>query len=1182
MDELNRDLLVAVLALLTDAIPRSSLSAALSSWSKDRRRSLAHLFLREGILDEERLQALQCLAEAHLKGHHHDLSLCLQAWNAQDLTQEVMTEVGDAALCTTLGISLGGDTTLPVNRQAEPLGELPAPAGGSQSTGAPRFLPMRPHARGGLGQVWVARDCELQREVALKVIQPRFAERADQRARFVLEAEITGKLEHPGIVPVYSLGRNADGRPYYAMRFIRGESLQAAIQHFHQRSGGAAGGESTAAGSLWGIEFRQLLGRFLDVCDALDYAHSRGVLHRDLKPANIMLGRYGETLVVDWGLAKVIGTGDLLPATADGDFEPDLAGGTTSPAGETQPGISIGTPAYMSPEQARGALDELGPASDVYSLGATLYELLTGQVAFPGEKPRAVIDKVLAGDFPPPRAVLRSVPAPLEAICLKAMAFAPEQRYDSVRALARDLEHWLADEPVAAYPERRHERLGRWLRQHRTWTTAAVAAMAGLSLAATIGVVVVEGARRREAAARKEAETNFRMAQKAVDDYLTSVSQNTLLNEQDSVDIRSLRQELLEKGLEYYQRFVAQRTDDPRLRRELANAYTRVAEVTREIGTPRQALAVLRSARSIWEDIVAADPAAPEPRGRLADCLVTMSKLQTATDEHAAAVASLVRARELLEPLVARHPNVASYQASLAECYSDLGLIQGRLQSPEQGLEKLEQAKAILERLIRQDPGGPRYEQKLAETINDLGFIYFQRLDYPAALRSYQQVRDICQSLVERVTVGPKPVRLLDLLAISHYNIATIQHQQGQLEAALRSFQRSLEYRTALVDAHPSVTDFQELLGKNLGEIAYYQHQAHQEGQAFASVRRSIEVLEELVRRQSEQSRYRSDLGRSYNMLGYLYDEARENAAAIPAFERAIAEQERAVKASPAVVEYTVELRNHVENLGEQFVDLGRVADGLPYYRRGVEIRRELLRAHPGSRRYTMDLAEGLGKLGEIQRHDGDSAAAQQSLGVAGMVLEPAAAAAPADADLQSLLGVILTAEAVAQADLRGAGAALDRLRRAVTILEPIGSAPGADGRHRERLAEALWELARLVRAEHRPEEADRLDAERSALWASRPPEELADLALRQGSRAALIGYGKTPLSPPAQTVRQLDLDQAAANLRLAIDRGYSDLARLRAHPDSAALLARADVQSLVKGLEHPVQPAPTQPSKSQ
>ena len=251
-----------------------------------------------------------------------------------------------------------------------------------------------------------------------------------------------------------------------------------------------------AVRSKWGIEFRQLIGRFLDVCDAMDYAHSRGVLHRDLKPANIMLGPYGETLVVDWGLAKVIGTVEPARPAEEGDFDPPTqrTGAATLPEG-TQPGTTIGTPAYMSPEQARGLIDQLGPASDVYSLGASLYELITGQAPFHEKKMSVVIAKVIAGEFPPPRAVDRSIPAPLEAICLKAMARKPEARYSSVRALAQDLEHWLADEPTAAYPESRVEKMARWFRQHRAWTFAGASALVLVSTVAVVAAFVTEGAR---------------------------------------------------------------------------------------------------------------------------------------------------------------------------------------------------------------------------------------------------------------------------------------------------------------------------------------------------------------------------------------------------------------------------------------------------------------------------------------------------------------------------------------------------------------------------------------------------------------------------------------------------------------------------------------------------------------
>src|SRR5262249_36776960 len=155
----------------------------------------------------------------------------------------------------------------------------------------PRFRILRPHAKGGLGEVFVARDTELNRQVALKEIQLQHADQASSRARFLLEAEITGALEHPGIVPVYGLGHYPDGRPFYAMRFVRGDNLAAAIRRYHHPE------TPDRDPARRDLEFRKLLGRFVDVCNAIAYAHSKGVLHRDLKPDNVMLGRYGETLV---------------------------------------------------------------------------------------------------------------------------------------------------------------------------------------------------------------------------------------------------------------------------------------------------------------------------------------------------------------------------------------------------------------------------------------------------------------------------------------------------------------------------------------------------------------------------------------------------------------------------------------------------------------------------------------------------------------------------------------------------------------------------------------------------------------------------------------------------------------------------------------------------------------------
>jgi hypothetical protein len=261
------------------------------------------------------------------------------------------------------------------------------------------------------------------------------------------------------------------------MRFIRGDSLKDAIARFHQDQGHRAPGERAVA-------LRKLLGRFLDVCQAIEYAHSRGVLHRDLKPGNILVGKYGETLVVDWGLAKVLGRAEV--ENTEGLLSP--AGGDSA---LTQAGAALGTPAYTSPEQAAGRLDQLGPASDVYGLGATLYCLLTGRAPFTGDDHADVLGRVQRGEFPRPRAVNREVAPALEGICLKAMALRPEDRYGSPRALADDLEHWLADEPVTAYREPWARRLARWRRRHHTLVTAGALVLVTVVASAVLGVVVV-------------------------------------------------------------------------------------------------------------------------------------------------------------------------------------------------------------------------------------------------------------------------------------------------------------------------------------------------------------------------------------------------------------------------------------------------------------------------------------------------------------------------------------------------------------------------------------------------------------------------------------------------------------------------------------------------------------------
>jgi serine/threonine-protein kinase len=411
----DRNLLFGVLALQADLIDCRQFVEACTLWTTRKGVPLAEVLVERGWILPADKAHVDYLLQRKLQRHDGDVRASLAA--VPDDLRRSLAALGDPDIRQ----SLAG----PPNRGsplAATVDHVPGPA--------ERYTRTRLHATGGIGRVWLARDGDLGRDVALKELRPERADDPAFRARFLQEAQITGQLEHPGIVPVYELARRPDDRqPFYTMRFIRGRTLSEAAAAYHRKR---------AAGEPDPLDLVGLLNAFVTVCNTVAYAHSRGVLHRDLKGENIVLGDFGEVVVLDWGLAKLQDRPDGEPGAPVVALDDGLGSGS----GGTVQGQALGTPAYMAPEQASGRPDLIDCRTDVHGLGAVLYEILTGRPPFTGPDTKAVLRRVCEEDPAPPRQLNPEAPPALEAVCLRALAKRPAGRYGSAVELAQEVQGW--------------------------------------------------------------------------------------------------------------------------------------------------------------------------------------------------------------------------------------------------------------------------------------------------------------------------------------------------------------------------------------------------------------------------------------------------------------------------------------------------------------------------------------------------------------------------------------------------------------------------------------------------------------------------------------------------------------------------------------------------------------------
>jgi tetratricopeptide (TPR) repeat protein/predicted Ser/Thr protein kinase len=663
------------------------------------------------------------------------------------------------------------------NGAAKRHGPVPSPRGG-ELPAIPGYEVLEELGRGGMGIVYKARQMSLDRVVAVKMILAGADARPEELERFRTEAEMIACLQHPNIVQVFEVGEHA-GRPFFSLEFVEGESLDRALH-------------GTPRPALGSAQLVETLAR------AVQCVHERGIVHRDLKPANVLLRADGAPKVTDFGLAKCL----------------------KGVPGRTRTGAVVGTPSYMAPEQARGEGRQIGPAADVYALGAILYELLTGRPPFLGETAFDTVSQVLYQEPVPPSRVVAKVPGDLERICLKCLRKEPSRRYGSAGELADDLRRFQVGLPVLARPVGAGERALKWAK--RQPAAAAAAAVSGIAALALLGVILLSNIslqreRDHTEEQRRQAVVNLKKAREAVDRMLTRVADRDLRN---VPQMEKVQGKLLQDAVEFYQALSRQKSDDPELRHETGRAFRRLGNLQSWQGQPARAEASFRRAVALQERLCRDWPRVPAYRHELANSQHNLGQVLRNQEQHAPAEEALTQALDVLRQLIREEPDEPGFQVDLASASNSLGVLLSGLHRPKEEEEAYREAIRVLAELTRRFPEEPEHRFRLASARNNLAAVMEGTSRRGEAEAILKQNEATLRGLVAR---HPDELRYRSRLALTLSHLGDLLVNDRRPGEAERAYGEAAKLRRRMADDFPYSPHYKRELGdalKHLGVLA--------------------------------------------------------------------------------------------------------------------------------------------------------------------------------------------------------------------------------------------------------------------------------------------------------------------------------------------------------------------------